>query len=87
MLKKFEAQLYAGQSEEGMEMIQVAFSIAIAVMLAIVVLTIINNVVIPGLEVVGTQANDLFNEILDDHSLMDDAEFTNGSDYQTPTEG
>lgn len=80
MLKKFEAQLYAGQSEEGMEMIQVAFSIAIAVMLAIVVLSIINNVVIPGLEVVAEDAEALFNEILNDHTVNDEVTIQSGTD-------
>lgn len=85
MLKKFEAQLYAGQSEEGMEMIQVAFSIAIAVMLAIVVMSIINNVVIPGMQVVATDAEGLFNEILNDHSLGDDAQFESNADTGAAT--
>lgn len=87
MLDQMKSKLYAAEAEEGMEMIQVAFSIAIAVMLAIVVMSLINNVVIPGMETVGDDATALFNEILADHELNDGAEFNSGINMGGTTEG
>lgn len=71
MLKKFEAQQYVAQAEEGMEMIQVAFSIAIAVMLGVIVVSFVNNVVVPGMEQVTAGAKTMFDTILTDNSLGD----------------
>lgn len=79
MLKKFEAQQYTAQAEEGMEMIQVAFSIAIAVMLGVIVVSFVNNVIVPGMGSVTDGAEAMFDSILSDNSLGDNYSPSNGT--------
>ena len=79
MLKKFEAQQYTAQAEEGMEMIQVAFSIAIAVMLGVIVVSFVNNVIVPGMGEVTAGAEAMFDSILSDNSIGDGYAPSNGT--------
>ena len=65
LLTYLKSQLIRGEEEGGMEMIQVAFSIAIAVALGLIVFLVINFTVAPGMNDVQGGANKLFNNIND----------------------
>lgn len=87
MLKKFEAQQFTAQAEEGMEMIQVAFSIAIAVMLGVIVVSFVNNVIVPGMGEVTEGAEAMFNSILADNELtLSENGITNSTNVGGTTE-
>lgn len=62
-INDLKSKLVRGEQEGGMEMIQVAFSIAIAVALGLIVFLVINFTVAPGMNNVQGGANTLFNDI------------------------
>jgi len=63
LINKTRVKLHSGETEGGMEMIQVAFSIAIAVALGLIVFLVINGTVAPGMGQVENQSANLFNNV------------------------
>ena len=63
LLTHLKSKLVRGEAEGGMEMIQVAFSIAIAVALGLIVFLVINFTVAPGMNNVQAGANNLFSDV------------------------
>lgn len=63
MLEQKKSELYAAEAEEGMEMIQVAFSIAIAVCLGLIVMNLVNGVIAPGMQDVADSSTEIFDTL------------------------